>query len=134
MKYNRTIAQNYPNRYPAGEGVPDASDILRETRGRAEDGSVVVCAIGPLVNLSNFLHPAPDGHSPLNGLELVRAKVKRLVVMGGGWKGPEWNFQMQPKAAIVILLLGIMCAIFHVCHPIQQFILMQTYIRISYII
>lgn len=100
MRYNRYIAQNYPNRYPAGEGVPDAVTVLREALASLDDGGAVICAIGPLVNLSNLLHSLPEGCSPLGGLELVARKVKRLIVMGGGWTGPEWNFQMRPAAAM----------------------------------
>jgi len=99
QKYNRYVAQKYPNRYPTGEGVPDARAVLRSTLAAVDDGSAVICAIGPLRNLANLLHSQPDDLSSLKGQELISKKVKRLVVMGGGWTGPEWNFLMDPKAA-----------------------------------
>lgn len=99
QKYNRYVAEKYPNRYHAGECVPDALAVLRSTLATVDDGSAVICAIGPLKNLANLLHSQPDDLSSLKGQELIAKKVMRLVVMGGGWTGPEWNFQMDPKAA-----------------------------------
>ena len=100
-KYNRYIAGKYPNRFPDGRGVPDAVTVLRSALAESE-GGVVVCAIGPLVNLANLLASGPDESSKLDGLRLVASKVKRLVVMGGGWTGPEWNFEMHPQAAAAV--------------------------------
>lgn len=99
QKYNRYVAEHFPNRYPTGEGVPDALAILRSTLAAAEDGSVVVCAIGPLTNLAKLLYSQADDMSLPKGQELIAKKVKRLVVMGGGWTGPEWNFLMDATAA-----------------------------------
>lgn len=100
MKYNRFIAENYPNRYPDGTGVPGAVDALRRALSAAEDASVTFCAIGPLVNLSDLLDSAPDAHSSLNGRDLVAKKARLLVDMGGGLEKTEWNFEMDPAAAM----------------------------------
>ncbi len=96
-RYNRYIAAHYPNRYPDGLRVPGALAVLRQVLAAGSD--FVLFAIGPLVNLSRLLDTKGDRTSPLDGRQLVRDKVKRLVVMGGGWAGPEWNFQMDPRAA-----------------------------------
>ena len=96
-RYNRYIAANYPNRYPDGRQVPGALAVLRQVLAAGND--FVLCAIGPLVNLSRLLDSKADRTSPLDGRQLVREKVQRLVVMGGGWENPEWNFQMDPHAA-----------------------------------
>lgn len=43
--------------------------------------------------LSGLLNSSADGFSPLNGSELVSAKVSELVVMGGAYpSGYEYNF------------------------------------------
>jgi hypothetical protein len=102
MKYNRYIAENYPNRYPGVKGAPDAMAVMRQTLAGEPDGSVVICAIGPLNNMANLLRSRPDEYSPLDGKSLMAAKLKRLVVMGGGWEGPEWNFQMDPASAAFV--------------------------------
>ncbi|MFC1713133.1 nucleoside hydrolase, partial [Candidatus Poribacteria bacterium] len=72
----------------------------RKILSKQADRSVVVCAIGPLNNLSNLLKTDGDEYSPLNGLELVKAKVKRLAVMGGVFpEGLSWNLQQDGPAA-----------------------------------
>src|ERR1700689_1923939 len=48
------------------------------------------------MNLGDLLDSKPDDISPLAGADLVRKKVRRLVVMGGQFPNPkqfkEWNF------------------------------------------
>ena len=60
------------------------------------DRSVTVSSIGFLTNLHDLLASGPDGHSALDGVALVRQKVRRLVWMGGRYPSSgqsfEWNF------------------------------------------
>ena len=76
---------------------PRAVDVYRSALASADDNSVTIVSIGFLINLEELLQSPPDARSPLNGAELVRKKVKRLVVMGGEFpksdpnKG-EYNF------------------------------------------
>jgi hypothetical protein len=60
------------------------------------------------VNLRDLLQSKPDSASPLTGPDLIRRKVKQLVVVGGRFKQsdilqqkyPEYNFGgADPKAA-----------------------------------
>jgi len=99
MKYNRYIASHYSNRYQENDKTPDAVVILRQTLSKQEDKSTIICAIGPLNNISDLLSSKPDEISRLTGEELIRQKVKRLVVMGGSISGIEWNFSMCKPAA-----------------------------------
>jgi len=102
-KYNKLVAESYPNRYAGGEEAPDATELHRELLAKEEDGSVVFVAIGPLVNLRNLLESGPDAHSALSGEELVARKAKHLVVMGGRFpEGKEWNFEMHPESAAYV--------------------------------
>ncbi|KAK8087309.1 hypothetical protein PG994_002283 [Apiospora phragmitis] len=57
--------------------------LYRSTLASAPDGSVTIASIGFFENLSSLLNSTADPSSPLNGTELVRCKVERLVVMGG---------------------------------------------------
>ncbi|UVI28893.1 nucleoside hydrolase [Paenibacillus spongiae] len=99
-KYNRHLAENYPNRFEGGMDAPDAADLFRELLAQEADHSVVMIAIGPLRNLLHLLQSGPDRHSSLDGIELVGRKVERLVVMGGAFpSGKEWNFEMCPASA-----------------------------------
>ncbi|WP_409344596.1 nucleoside hydrolase [Paenibacillus sp. MBLB4367] len=99
-KYNRHIAETYPNRFGDGKEAPDAVGLLRELLAKEADGSVIFVAIGPLPNLRNLLLSGPDRHSEMDGAELVKRKVAELVVMGGAFpSGTEWNFEMCPESA-----------------------------------
>ena len=53
--------------------------------------------------MADLLNSKPDRYSPLNGRDLVNAKVKELVSMGGVWpntkKEGDYNFRMDGAAA-----------------------------------
>jgi len=81
--------------------VPDSVHVYRQVLSSQPDHSVVVASIGFLTNLADLLRSGPDSVSPLSGPDLVAAKVKKAVVMGGNYPnssqlfGPvehEWNF------------------------------------------
>lgn len=100
QKYNRYVAEHYPHAFYGGNRAEDATRLYRKLLSQAADNSVVVAAIGPLINLYHLLNSEPDEYFPLGGGDLVRQKVKRLFVMGGAYpSGKEWNFEMHPAAA-----------------------------------
>lgn len=75
------------------EKALDPVSLYRSTLVAARDGSVTIASIGFFENLSALLNSTADDLSPLNGTELVRLKVERLVVMGGMYpSGREFNF------------------------------------------
>lgn len=85
------------------KNVPSAVRVLRETLVKNEKS--VICAIGPLTNIARLLESEADEISPLNGVELVKEKCEKLVVMGGqfvdnadGTRQPEWNFMIDVNA------------------------------------
>lgn len=99
-KYDIHVAKEFPNSLKNGENAPNAKDLYREILSEQADKSVVICAIGPLNNLSDLLKTNSDKYSALNGLKLVKAKVKLLVIMGGVFPdGLSWNFQQDGPAA-----------------------------------
>jgi len=98
-KYNEHVAKNFPNDLKSGKDAPDAAELYRKILAGQPDASVVMVAVGPLPNLANLLASGADANSPLAGVELVKKKVKGLVVMGGRYpSGKEWNFE-QDRAA-----------------------------------
>lgn len=78
-----------------------AKDLLRKTLSECEDNSVIICAIGPFTNISNLLLSNGDEYSPLSGVDLVKKKVKKLVVMAGQFKETwaEWNVKVDVPAS-----------------------------------
>ncbi len=54
-------------------------------------------------NLAALLRSQPDEYSALDGTQLVSAKVRLLVSMGGTYpKGTEWNFQQDAASAAYV--------------------------------
>ena len=97
-RYNKTICENYENDYK-NRPAPPAVRVLRETLAVSRDASVVIAAIGPLPNLYDLLYSGADDVSDLPGCALISKKVRRLVVMGGGFAAPEYNFFSDAEAS-----------------------------------
>lgn len=76
--------------------LPDGWQLYRQLLASQPDHSVSICSIGFVTSLSQLLESEPDDYSPLNGVELVREKVKHLYVMGGEFdeaEEPDFNFR-----------------------------------------
>jgi hypothetical protein len=104
--YDSKMKEEFAKDTPPDDQLPTALQIYRRTLNVAPDGSVTVVSVGFLCNLRELLESPADGDSPLPGLELVKKKVKKLVVMGGAYpSGQEWNFSGNgtgPDAAFVV--------------------------------
>jgi len=99
-RYDAHVAREFPNSLKNGENAPDAKALYRKILSEQDDRSVVICAIGPLNNLSDLLKTDGDECSSSNGVELVKTKAKLLVIMGGVFpEGLSWNFQQDGPAA-----------------------------------
>lgn len=77
-------------RYPHDIGVSkdpeNAVALLRKTLSAAKDHSVTIIQVGLATNLEELLQTIGDEYSPLNGLDLIRSKVKLLSVMAGAFE------------------------------------------------
>ncbi|MDF1753689.1 MAG: nucleoside hydrolase [Verrucomicrobiales bacterium] len=80
------LADNYPHDLRSGEDAPDAVALLRKTLASQPDNSVSIAQVGFFTNLSRLLETKGDEHSPLDGVELVKKKVKQLVIMAGAFQ------------------------------------------------
>jgi hypothetical protein len=81
--------------------VPTAVDVYRKTLAALPDGSAVIVSIGHLNNLQDLMRSPADEHSPLAGMELIRAKVAHGVMMGGDYPaGKEHNFFARGSDAV----------------------------------
>jgi inosine-uridine nucleoside N-ribohydrolase len=70
--------------------------LQRKLLSEQHDSSVIFIVVGPATNIQRLLESDPDKYSNLNGIELIRKKVKLLSVMGGNFEfsksdHPEWN-------------------------------------------
>ena len=94
---------DYPHDLASGNDAPEAVELYRKILAAQPDNSVTIVVVGWLTNMADLLNSKPDRYSPLNGRELVNAKVKELVSMGGIWPNTEgqgdYNFSMDGAAA-----------------------------------
>jgi inosine-uridine nucleoside N-ribohydrolase len=103
-EWYRGSVGDYPHDLKSGDDAPEAVALYREILAGRPDGSVTIVVVGWLTNMAGLLESGPDRHSPLGGRELVKAKVKELVSMGGVWPNSrpdegEYNFRMDGPAA-----------------------------------
>ena len=94
--YAPALRDESPNDIGPDDRAPDALAVYRQVLGAQPDQSVTICSVGALSNLADLCRQAPD---------LVRAKVCRLVVMGGDFRAtakPETNIRTHVQAARVV--------------------------------
>jgi len=100
QKWDSLLVADYPHRITSNDEAEDALSLYRRILAQQPDGSVTICTIGFFTNLANLLRSAPDRFSELNGSELVRRKVKKLVSMAGHFpEGKEFNVDRDPSSS-----------------------------------
>ena len=96
----------FPRSRKGYSSLPDAVSLYRALLSERYDASVDIVSVGYSTNLARLLHSGPDDASPLSGKDLVQAKVRRLVVMGGNFDGrglSEFNIVKDIPAAREVL-------------------------------
>jgi hypothetical protein len=91
--FTPALRDGFPHQAEPDDEMPDALEIYRTVLAAQPDGSVTICSVGALSNLAELWRRDP---------ELVRAKVARLVVMGGQFPPQdraETNIATHPVAA-----------------------------------
>ncbi|MGB4399520.1 MAG: nucleoside hydrolase [Daejeonella sp.] len=99
--------KNITDRYPSNAtqyNAPEVVDLYRKVLAAQPDKSVTLIAVGPSTNISKLLSSGPDHHSSLNGVELVRKKVKFYAAGGNGNGGLPYgqagfNYYMDLNSA-----------------------------------
>jgi inosine-uridine nucleoside N-ribohydrolase len=89
------------HRRPNKAAVADAVQLLRKTLAAEQDGAVTLIQVGFSTNLARLLDSKPDRYSGLNGMDLVKKKVRLLTVMAGNFaqSKPEYNVMTDVPAA-----------------------------------
>ena len=75
--------------------LPDGWQLYRQLLAAQPDHSVSIISTGFVTSLAQLLQSQPDNYSSLNGVELVRHKVKCIYAMGGSFGTsvePDFNF------------------------------------------
>jgi hypothetical protein len=104
-RYAKQIAAEFAHDLRSTEAAPDATTIYRKTLAAQPDGSVVIVTVGDVTNLRYLLESKADDVSPLDGVELVRTKVKHWVCMGSRYPAdldpkPWGNFKLDPDSTV----------------------------------
>jgi hypothetical protein len=106
-EYTFELAYDFPNDIV---GASNAVDLYRQILAEQPDHSATIVSVGFLTNLRNLLYSEPDAHSSFSGAELVEAKVRQWVVMGGHYpdsadhpEGREYNFAMDAQATFEVI-------------------------------
>ena len=106
-RYAEKTAKAFPHRLQSGAAAPAAFKLYRRVLAGRPDQSVVMISVGFLTNLAALLESGPDDLSPLDGVELVRRKVKQWSCMGGRYpssgEGSEFNLATYPEATAYVL-------------------------------
>lgn len=74
--YVNELRQKFPHKVQGRDDVPSALDVYKNALIHAANASVTIASIGELTNLQDLVRTERD---------LVRAKVKRVVYMDGGF-------------------------------------------------
>ena len=95
-----TIIADYPHKIKKNSDAEDAVTLYRKLLSKQPDNSVVIITVGFLTNIANLLQSKPDRYSALDGVALVKKKVKKLVSMAGKFpEGKEFNIYKDADAA-----------------------------------
>jgi len=81
----------YPHDVLSNAQLPTAVEVLRKTLASAADHSVVIIQVGLAANLAELIDSKSDQFSDLNGLQLIRRKVKMVSVMAGSFEPIDGN-------------------------------------------
>ncbi|MFY0627912.1 MAG: nucleoside hydrolase [Reichenbachiella sp.] len=91
--HSKVIADNLEHNLTY-KNAPDATELYRKLLSESDDKSVVIIAVGPLMNIKKLIDSKADQFSSLEGIDLINSKVKEFVIMGGNFPESknEWNF------------------------------------------
>jgi pyrimidine-specific ribonucleoside hydrolase len=104
QKWDSLLVAKYPHDLKSNDKARDALSLYREILSKQPDNSVTIVTVGFLTNLADLLISKPDKYSPLNGVDLIRKKVKRLVSMAGKFpEGKEFNVDRDPVSSRIVI-------------------------------
>ena len=92
--HTKILADNLPHN-ASHETVPETTALYRKLLSQSQDKSITIITVGPLLNIKKLIDSKADEYTALDGLALIKAKVKEFVIMGGQFpvgERREWNF------------------------------------------
>jgi inosine-uridine nucleoside N-ribohydrolase len=104
QQWAEAIVSKYPHALQSNDEAIDAVKLYRKILSSQPDTSVTIVSVGFFTNLAGLLNSTADEYSKLDGITLVRKKVKQLVSMAAridkdGKSGYEFNVMVDPVAS-----------------------------------
>lgn len=104
QQWAQAIISKYPHVLKSNDEAMDAVKLYRKILSSQPDKSVTIVSVGFFTNLAGLLNSKSDEYSKLNGMALVKKKVKRLVSMAAridkdGKSGYEFNVMVDAAAS-----------------------------------
>jgi len=104
--YTKQVHQHFVPDFPADDKLPAGVDVYRRALASAADGTVVIVSLGFLQNLDELLKSGPDAVSDLAGLDLVRKKVRQIVIMNNQQKEDDFVVTHWPTEIVWTMEVG----------------------------
>lgn len=103
QKWDSLLVAKYPHKIKTNEQAEDALTLYRRILAAQPDGSVTLVTVGFMTNMADLLISKPDKYSPLNGKDLIKKKVKKLVSMAGRFPNArEFNVYLDPVSSKIV--------------------------------
>lgn len=100
QKWDSVLVSKYPHRLTSNDQAEDAVALYRRMLASQPDRSVTIVTVGFITNMANLLRSKADANSPLDGSELVKKKVLKLVSMAGAFpSGKEFNVEKDAASS-----------------------------------
>jgi pyrimidine-specific ribonucleoside hydrolase len=101
--WSDSIVAKYPHNIHSNDEAEDAVTVYRKILSHEPDNSVTIVTVGFLTNLASLMKSKPDEYSQLDGMMLIKQKVKRLVSMAGKFpEGKEFNVKIDSAASQIV--------------------------------
>lgn len=101
-----SLRVQFPHSDKTNAAVASAVDLYRQILAAQPDNSITIVTVGFFSNIAALLQSAPDQHSDLYGVELIKQKVLKMVSMGGKFPtGREFNIYEDPNSAKTVSTL-----------------------------
>lgn len=98
--WNDSIVAKFLPQPKTNNDYPGAVEVYRKVLSAQPDQSVTIVSVGFTSNLAALLKSEADDYSPLSGVELVKAKVKKWVAMAGRFpEGGEFNVNRDASSS-----------------------------------
>jgi hypothetical protein len=104
--YTKKIRDQFAPDYPTNDKLPDAIDVYRKVLAAAPDKSVTIVNVGPMPNIWALYDSKPDATSPLSGVDLIKKKVIKMVVMANTMKGDGPYIMKWPTPILWTIEIG----------------------------